>query len=232
VSGKPKPETEPVEPGIIKFLDGRAKPYVAKYRDNAGMQKQKAFKLLREARAWRDEALAALVRGEYVDPVRGRITVGKWGEKWLAGRVDLKPKTVATYESLWNARIKPRWERVALDGVRHADIAAWVAKMRSSGLSASRTRQALHLFSAMLADAVKDRRLAANPATGAKLPRMTQKEPRYLTHNQLAEVADACVYTACSRSSWGTAGSDSVKPPRYASDASTFCAVGSTSRNR
>lgn len=192
--------TEDVEPGIVKFTDGRVKPYRARYRDVAGREHRRDFKLLRDARAFLGEVAAALSRGEYVEPARGRLTVGKWSEKWFAGRVDLKPKTVASYESLWATCVKPTWERVPLDAVRNADVAAWVAKLSAKPLSPSRVRQAFHLFSAMLGDAVKDRRLASNPALGVKLPRMPQVENRYLTHQQLDDLANACgPYSALAR---------------------------------
>jgi integrase len=42
----------------------------------------------------------------------------------------------------------------------------------------------------MLEDAVKDSRLARNPAAGVDLPRLPKSERRYLTHAQLAELAD------------------------------------------
>jgi integrase len=44
----------------------------------------------------------------------------------------------------------------------------------------------------MLADAVKDRRLASNPATGVRLPRMPKVEDRYLTHGELDALAQRC----------------------------------------
>ena len=43
-----------------------------------------------------------------------------------------------------------------------------------------------------LAYAVKDGRLAINPAAGVSLPRVHQAEKRYLTHQQLAQLADEC----------------------------------------
>jgi integrase len=55
-----------------------------------------------------------------------------------------------------------------------------------------RARPAYHLLKAMLDDAVRDRRLASNPASGVKLPRMPTKEPRYLTHQQLEHLAERC----------------------------------------
>jgi len=43
-----------------------------------------------------------------------------------------------------------------------------------------------------LAYAVKDGRLAVNHAAGVSLPRVRQAEKRYLTHQQVAELAAAC----------------------------------------
>ena len=39
---------------------------------------------------------------------------------------------------------------------------------------------------------MKDRRLASNPASGVKLPRMPRPDDRYLTHEQLDAIAKAC----------------------------------------
>jgi len=43
----------------------------------------------------------------------------------------------------------------------------------------------------MLDDAVKDGRIIRNPAAGVELPRIVTRERRYLTHNQVAALADA-----------------------------------------
>ena len=48
------------------------------------------------------------------------------------------------------------------------------------------------VFSMAMAYAVKDGRLAVNPAAGVSLPRVRQAEHRYLTHAQVAELATAC----------------------------------------
>ena len=51
--------------------------------------------------------------------------------------------------------------------------------------------RAHQVLSAILADAVRDRMIAANPATGIKLPRQARKRPVYLTHRQVADLAAA-----------------------------------------
>jgi site-specific recombinase XerC len=47
------------------------------------------------------------------------------------------------------------------------------------------------VFSAILADAVRDHRLARNPAAGVKLPRKTRKRPVYVSHKQVRALAAA-----------------------------------------
>ena len=119
------------------------------------------------------------------------MTVGELSGPWLAGRAHLKPKTLTGYESLLRTRVLPRWGDVELTRLAHAEVVAWLAQMRSEGLSASRTRQAYHLMTSMLDDAVKDNRLSRNPAAGVSLPRLPKTERRYLTHGQVAALADA-----------------------------------------
>ena len=125
-------------------------------------------------------------------------TSPQWAEAWLAGRSHLQPKTLASYRSLLSTRVLPTCERVPLAKVRHSDVAARVAGMRAEGLSASRTRQVYHVLTSMLDAAVRDGRLARNPAAGVDLPRLPTTDRRYLTHAQLADLAEYCGRTSCS----------------------------------
>jgi integrase len=164
----------------------------ARYRDDAGHEHARHFERRNDAQQWLDGVTASRVRGDYVDPRRSRITVGAWANDWMAGRVHLKPKTIVGYESLLKTRIRVRWEDVPLAQVTNAEVVAWVAAMRAEGLSPSRVRQSYHLLSAMLDAAVRDRRLASNPAAGVDLPRLPKLERQYLDHAQLAGLANAC----------------------------------------
>lgn len=174
---------------ITKQPDGR---WRARYRDARGRDHNKRFDRRVDAARWLDDATARIVTGTWVDPARSRITVGAWADQWLAGRVHLKPKTLVGYVSLLETRIRPTWGDVPLSQVSNADVAAWVAAMRRDGLSASRTRQATHLLGSVLESAVRDRRLASNPARGLELPRLPKTERRYLTHSELADLAAEC----------------------------------------
>jgi hypothetical protein len=74
--------------------------------------------------------------------------------------------------------------------VRHSDVQKWVAQL-SSQRSAATVRKIHRVLSQVLGSAVKDGRLVRNVAEGIALPRVCSKERRYLTHEQVAELADA-----------------------------------------
>jgi integrase len=179
--------------GVKKLANGN---YEAWFRDPSGKEKTKQKKREKDALDWLVKELSAIDRGEYVDSRRGRITVGECVPTWLAGRVDLKPKTLAGYESLLRTHILPRWQDVQLRHVTNADVVAWIAEMRKRGLSASRTRQTAGVLSMVLAAAVRDRRIASNPAADVNLPRHVSPQHRYLRHAELHALADACGYDA------------------------------------
>ena len=145
-----------------------------------------------DAERWLAGVEVAKTRGEWTDPRLARVTVGAWSARWLAAQVQLKPSTRATYETLLRHQVLPTWENVPLAKVAHADVAAWVAGLTASGLSASRTRQAFRVLSLMLDLAVRDGRIARNAAAGVKLPRPRVREKRFLTHAQVGALADAC----------------------------------------
>lgn len=70
-------------------------------------------------------------------------------------------------------------------------MAAWVAELRSEGLSASRVRQAAHLLGSILGEAVKNNMIARNAVEGIELPRLTSRPRRFLDHDQVARLAAA-----------------------------------------
>ena len=75
--------------------------------------------------------------------------------------------------------------------VRHADVQKWVADL-SAERSAATVHKVYTVLSQVLGSGVKDGRLVRNVAEGIALPRVQHKERRFLTHEQVAELADAC----------------------------------------
>ncbi len=174
-----------------RIRDGHVS-WLVRWRGPDHRQRKRSFRRRVDAERYLAGVSMGLLDGSYIDPARSRLTVGEWSVPWMAGRVHLKPKTLSSYRSLLRTKVLPRWESVALARISHADVVAWMSDLRESGLSASQTRQAYHLFASMLDDAVKDSRLSRNPASGVDLPRRPQQERRYLSHDQVAALSAAC----------------------------------------
>lgn len=164
----------------------------ARYRAADGREISRTFTRRVDAERFVTSKQGELARGEWVDPARGRITVGAWSAAWLE-RVSLRLKatTVADYESLIRTCVLPDWERVPINAVTFAEVDAWVAGLSRRGLGASRVRKAHRVLSLMMTAAIKDARLSRNPCTGVTLPRLQAKEPRFLTAESVRALAAA-----------------------------------------
>jgi integrase len=163
-----------------------------RYRTPDGRQTDKrGFATKRDAEAFKATVEVAKLRGEYVSHTAGQITIGELGPEWLARqRGTMKPSSYSRYESAWRVHVAPRWERVAVSKVRFTDVQAWVTEMAVGGASRSTAEAALGVLNRILADAVRDRLMSANPTTGVKLPPKVTKPNRYLTREQLDMLAD------------------------------------------
>jgi integrase len=73
--------------------------------------------------------------------------------------------------------------------VTHAEVQRWLTRL---DLAPASVRKVHRVLSMLLAYAVKDGRLAVNPAAGVSLPRVREAEKRFLSHRQVHELADAC----------------------------------------
>jgi integrase len=128
-------------------------------------------------------------RGAFVDPRRAGLTVAGWADDWLAAQADLSPTTRDRYAGIISAHIRPRWGNVRLSEVTHAGVQRWVTSL---DLAPASVRKVHRVLSMVLAYAVKDGRLAVNPAAGVSLPRVREAEKRFLSHAQVQQLADAC----------------------------------------
>lgn len=172
---------------IAKRPDGS---WRARYRDSAGKEHSKHFRRKIDAQRWLDSVTSALQTGTYVDPRQGRMTVDEWAERWLATKGNIKETTRFGYEALLRTHILPAWGEVQLAAITHEQVAAWVAKLGGE-MSASWTRQAHGVLSQMLSLAVRDGRLARNPAHEVPLPRPARPDKRYLSHEDVETLATA-----------------------------------------
>ncbi len=165
----------------------------ALYRDSAGrVRTAGTFRRKGDAQVAGEEQESKLRRGVWLDPELSRVTVEQWAEQWLDGaRPMLKPKTVASYESLLRSRVLPAFGRQPLCAIQPSDVGAWIGGMVESGVSPSRIRQAHVVLRSMLQVAVRDGYVARNAALGAKLPRLAHTEAAYFEPGEVDGIAAA-----------------------------------------
>jgi len=170
--------------------DGRL-TWQARWRDPAGRQRKRTFPRKSDAERFLTGVEHSVLTGSYVDPGRSRVTVGEWAAQWLDAQEQLKPSTRARYEGIVARHVAPTWGPVRLSEVTHAGVTAWAARLTATGLAPGTVRYVHRVLSLILELAVRDERIARNPATGVRLPKAVTGEKRFLTHAQVAALADA-----------------------------------------
>jgi integrase len=182
----------------MAFIEKRdGKPPRVHWRDpRTGKQHCKTCKNVEAARLFKRSIERGIDDGIAVNPHDGNIPLSKMHELWLAsvsgGR---SAKTRIGYESLWRCLIEPEFGSVKINRIDALNIETWISDMEARGLSASRVRHAYAMLKAILAAAVKARRLAVNPARDVdNLPKIARPSDRggmrVLTVAQVERVAD------------------------------------------
>jgi integrase len=125
----------------------------------------------------------------FVDPKAGRVLFRDAAGIWLGQHLGAD-SSIATYRSVLRAHVDPAIGGKPIAGIRREDIKALIAAMHRKGLSASRIGCAYLVISAVLAEAVRDKKLAESPCTGIQLPGVVIGADFIIpTHAQIEAVA-------------------------------------------
>jgi integrase len=132
----------------------------------------------------------AKVKGEYIAPQRARLTLGEWIQEWAKSRADLKPSSRERLDGIIAREVVPKLGTTPLGELTHSRCQAWIADI-SVRASAATARKCAFVLSGALEAAVKDQRIVRNPAAGLHLPRVGKSRKRYLTVEQVRDLAAA-----------------------------------------
>lgn len=188
--------------------------WLARYRGPDGKERTRTFSTKGEASAWGAAQELRIRSGEWTDPTRGKVTLDIFSVQWFES-LNVKPKTLSGYRSLYETHVRPRWGGVRLDRIAYSDVKGWVAQLSTAPrvtagrgvsksrpaaprpMSAGRKKQAYQVLCSILDLAVEDGRLPRNPAKSAagSTKGMVPKAPVnrthvYLTHEQVHAVAE------------------------------------------
>lgn len=175
---------------IEPYETSSGRRYMVRYRTPERHQtKRRGFRTKRDAEEFASSVEVQKMRGEYVSYRTSQITIGELAPAWLERQSGhLKPSTRRSLEIAWRVHVLPRWEGVRVAEVTHSAVQSWVTSMgRQRG--ATTVKRAFGVLSAVLDEAVRDRRLISNRCAGVKTPRKVAKEREYLSHQQVATLA-------------------------------------------
>lgn len=164
--------------------------YMVRYRKpDGGQTKRRGFESKATAERFASTVEVQKMAGEYIAPSMGRLTVAEMGAAWLPRQVHTKESWSERVESIWRVHVEPYWGARQLVSITRPEIRDWVASIDR----APSTIADIHgVLSSILDEAVDERRIPANPATGVQLPRRVPVDHIYLTHDQVATLAAEC----------------------------------------
>jgi len=120
-------------------------------------------------------------------------TVADYLHTWLTAKaLVLKPTTMARYRDYVHNDLVPAFGSLRLDDLRHRHISAFVTGQLAAGRGRTTLYRCLATLSSALGDAVRQHRLAHNPASPQALRRPPAPERRIWTAHEAARFLQYC----------------------------------------
>lgn len=120
------------------------------------------------------------------------ITVADWFAEWFPVHcLEIKPKTINTYDGLIRREILPALGKIKIDRLSTADVRAMLAGITAKGLSSTTAAQVHRILVIALNAAEADGRVARNPAKKVKAPRKAATQLVALTAAEGGKVLEA-----------------------------------------
>lgn len=117
-----------------------------------------------DAERFLSEVETDIVRGEWFDPLAGRMALGQYALRWIEER-DLSVRTAELYRGLLKNHITPSIGHLTLADLAPPGIRRWRRMLRDCDVSEGVIAKAYRLLHAVLTTAVKTAASAPTPAT-------------------------------------------------------------------
>ncbi len=176
---------------MIEHRPDRPSPWRARVRAPDGRLVSKSFRTKTQAQQWVEDQRSEMRRGEWVDPTAGDITLTRWlVEVDVRKRIRLADATLKQRESLIRNHIHPSIGLYPLNRITPEALQRWVVELAET-LSPQTVRHTYTIVSEALRLAVTRGRILRSPDIEIELPKIERPEHRYLTEDQVWELADA-----------------------------------------
>jgi integrase len=157
--------------------------------DGVGREAPETFLKERDAQVWLTLREAEIVRGEWMDPDRGRELFGSYAARWIEQQ-KLGPRTREEYERTYRLHVEPFLGRRELGRIKPDTIRTWRSKLLTSGRSEDATAKAYRLVRSVMFTAVDDDLIRRNPCRIKGADKARRAERSVATVKQVYALAD------------------------------------------
>jgi integrase len=144
-----------------------------------------------DAEAWLASQELAGATGRLVDERDAAVPLAVVVGQWEATRAHKRAATSVRDTGYVARYISPVFGALPVGQLTPSRLDAWVSDLRARGLAPATIRKAAQLLTSILELAVRDRRLADNPAKGIALPTVEEGPLLTLTPAEITRLADA-----------------------------------------
>ena len=159
----------------------------ARYRDAAGREHARHFDRKVDGQRWLDEVTASVIRGDYVDPKLGKVTVAAYATRWQAVQVS-SDGTRRVVDNALRVHLLPALGSYSMASLRRSDVQGFVRALEAKGLAAGSVRNIYDVTAQVFAAAVDDRVIASSPCRKIILPKSDGGEVVPLTVEEVMAV--------------------------------------------
>jgi integrase len=167
--------------------------YVVRYRTPDKKHRKRRFRRRPDAERFRNAIEHSKAEGMFVDPKAGRQTFADFAERWLATKVDVRPRTLVNLEGRLRNHILPTFGRRPIGSITPEEVREWVAALVATGLSADTVKAVFLTASQVFDTAEVDRVIGRSPCIPMrrKLPKpKVRAEILYLDDHQVEALAE------------------------------------------
>lgn len=165
--------------------------WLARWRDPEGRQRKRSFPRKTDADRFLVTVSADLLRGTYVDPSAGRVTIKEYAEqRWLPSLVHVRATTLDLYGAHLRNHVLPALGGRPLGSLRRTDCKTFVAAL-STRLAPATVSTVYAVLRSLMQSAVDDGLIAANPCARVPLPRVEQRVVEPLAASAVVSLAAA-----------------------------------------
>lgn len=151
---------------------GKGERWRARYLDPNGKERSRTFARKADAERFLATVETDKLRGSYLDPSAGRITVDDFYRDWSSRQIWETNTRLAMDLALRSSELGP----MQLANLRRSHVESWVKRMDSKGLAAGTIKTRVNNVRSILRAAMRDQLIAANPADHVTLPRDRRRE--------------------------------------------------------